>query len=283
MRVEFDYTFADLKEGTTPENEGGSAHGARSNVRILVSITLLVAMFAAGGIFVAGTSGELPASAAPQELSLTLLPSLVPAIIISLIIALGIISGWRKASQRKAAPRRSTPARAIAVVYFYVVVLVLTGAIVWVTTPSLALTWRPTRSQLIAVNLAPWAIIILALVLWGLLQPGWSVRQQWHGKPAWKRRRTIELSDEGIHISDELTDYRFRWGFFTRARETQNLLILQSEENLLYLIPKRAVPEEQLDQLRGLICNKVPECKFLTPPPAFPVLPKPVIPAAVTS
>ena len=93
----------------------------------------------------------------------------------------------------------------------------------------------------------------------------------------------MTFGEEGVSMTDDFTVHLFRWVYFGRARETSNLMVLYSEENLRYLLPKRAVPEGQFDALRALIHSHVPDCKFLLAPPAFPVLPKPVLPLAAST
>jgi len=139
--------------------------------------------------------------------------------------------------------------------------------------------WRPTREQLVLLEIGPWMVDLLLLVLLGHLHRRWSARQQWLSKPGWRRAKAIEMDEQGFSLLDAMSRVQHRWPYFRRARETANLIVLISEDGLQYLTPKRAFADPlDADRTRGLIQNMVPQTTFLTRPGGFAVVPRPAIP-----
>jgi len=79
--------------------------------------------------------------------------------------------------------------------------------------------------------------------------------------------KTLEITDEGVRMSDPLAFTEWRWASFTGLVESANLLLLRQADNTFVVIPKRAVPPGQLDTLRADLTARMPA------PGAFPVLP----------
>jgi hypothetical protein len=146
--------------------------------------------------------------------------------------------------------------------------------------PNLALPWHPSRGEMILVAFAPWIVLYLILAI--SLKPlrAYSVRQSWENQPAFQRHVTWEMTDDCVRISDAITDSRMTWAYFTRVRESENLLLVTREDGAFYILPKRVFPGAvELDQARALLSTKIKDCALLPSMAAFPVLdPKPVLP-----
>ena len=139
--------------------------------------------------------------------------------------------------------------------------------------------WTPTRPKVVTVAVAPWVILcVLCIALAPLLR--WSrVRTLWNTTPAFRMPNRVELNQDGIVTVNAKCSSRYRWSYFVRYSETKNLLRLYIEDQRIILIPKRAVGEDQMFELRSLICSNIAEGKFLVSDPRFAVLaPQPVIP-----
>jgi hypothetical protein len=122
---------------------------------------------------------------------------------------------------------------------------------------------------------------VLILTAYGQLSTRLAVLSQWNAKPTWRREKVVMLDEDGLTIIDSLSRIEYRWAYFSKARETTNLLIFHGEDNLMYLLPKRATAQDELNQVRALIHNGIPDAQFLVKPGGFAVLPK--LPIAVQS
>jgi hypothetical protein len=82
-----------------------------------------------------------------------------------------------------------------------------------------------------------------------------------------------------VRWADTVASSAYTWPYFSRARETENLLILAGDGGLQHLLPKRAFGDTaEIEACRSLLQNKIANTKFLTLPGGFAVLPKSVIP-----
>jgi hypothetical protein len=219
---------------------------------------------------------------APQDLLLEILPTGLPAAFVILIYLIALWKGWRK-SKYGAVPGQSANlgkkriARGLGMVIWIAIVIGLYALVDF----GHSVTWHPSQAQLIMVRLAPWGVVIAMTFALGILQRRWAPRQQWFAQPSWRRPKTIEMDGNGFQLSDPLMRTSLAWACFTRARETQNLLILTTQDGLNYLIPKRAFADPlDVDHCRALLQNVIPQTSFLVLPGGFAVLPKPVIPLA---
>ena len=67
--------------------------------------------------------------------------------------------------------------------------------------------------------------------------------------------RVMEISDDGVRLSDDAGSTQWKWSAFDGWAETANLLLLrESGSNSYVIIPKRAVAgAAELDLLRSVV------------------------------
>ncbi|HEX5243489.1 MAG TPA: YcxB family protein [Tepidisphaeraceae bacterium] len=141
------------------------------------------------------------------------------------------------------------------------------------------LLWTPTRTQRFLVSGGPWVVTILLLVVFGFANHRWTIRAKWL-TPGWRRPKVVEIDAMGYLVIDELTQFRYAWGYFTAARETENLLILVAEDSQRHIIPKRAfVSPADLHRCKALLQGVITNTSFwAAPPTGFEMIPTPVLP-----
>ncbi|HXE55136.1 MAG TPA: YcxB family protein [Tepidisphaeraceae bacterium] len=277
MRIELNYTIAELKESIVPEAYAANpsqydrrlANGLLSWVVVAAIIVIITWQSTTG-------SHQFPNRV---DLISTMLPNLVAATCLAVAILLLLWGNWRKTRVHRSLPekpaRRATRARAIVAVFFGVA---MTLPLIAAAVPDEDLSWHATRSELLLANFAPWVVNLLLYVMFVFFYSRWRARQQWLANPAWQRRQTLELDETGLRITDALTNSHHAWAYFRRAWETPNLLVIQSETEMLYLIPKRTFTNpSEIESARALLQNKIANTTFLVKPTGFPVAPKPVI------
>lgn len=280
MRLEFSYTFDDLKEALMPEKYAANprAYG-RESIRGLVAWPLLFLMI--GVSFWLQNRLPLqpqPAEIPPRELVLDLLPTVLPAVLVFLLL---LMATWRAYQRSREGPvlTVSSGRKLVYQVIWMVVMGIFTLGVLTLLNRDWAIVWQPARGKLLLLEMGPWMIDLMLLVLLGQLQRRWSARQSWANKPGWRRPKVVQLDEHGFSMLDLVSRVQHRWPYFRRARETANLIVLISEDGLQYLIPKRAFADLlDADQARGLIQNMVAQTTFLTRPGGFAVVPKPAIP-----
>lgn len=280
MRLEFTYTFDDLKEALVPEKYAANPGAYRgASISGLLAWPLLFLMIAASLWMqelspVRPRPAELPA----RELALDLLPSVLPAALVFLLLAIATWRTYRRSWQGPTLTVTSGRKWAQQVVGVLIMLIVALGTLALLNR-DWEIVWQPTRNQLLLLEIVPWMINLMLLVLLGQLQRRWSARQQWASKPGWQRPKVLELDAAGFSLLDPVSRVQHAWPYFRRARETANLIVLISEDGLQYLIPKRAFADPlDADRARGLIQNMVPQSSFLSKPGGFAVIPKPAIP-----
>jgi len=64
---------------------------------------------------------------------------------------------------------------------------------------------------------------------------------------------TLRLSEEGVHYTTPLTSAEIKWGLFSSLKESRDLFLLYSGSTLRLIIPKRAIHEGQVAEVRQLL------------------------------
>ena len=282
VEVTFEYTFEELREGLTQSPEIQRQQEKRKKVGPLFGwvlfISLAVFLFlllnknALTGqtrlISYIDTRVDLVVAAGPSVWAALIVATV--ALLISLAIAL---AGAPEQKDRDAA--RQMPI----VAAFAAIFIIGVGAAVlwsqadrgrWLVTPKLAM----------AVSLGIWVVVLILCVSLTLWLTRTNLRRMWNSKPYLHRRRTIVLDDQGEHSADGITEMLYRWPYFRRAWETANCLVLQDENDLRHILPKRVMDQPTLDQARAVIANHIADTKFLTTPGGFPVAMPAPTPAA---
>lgn len=286
MQFEFTYRFEDLREAHETGYQRPGARKSRPVVAIvgwLVFTAFVVALYGWMGS-AAARRGAAPAELAPElDLWLILIPSFLPALL------LGALIFWATHKQLRQMPAVSRdpalppplPTRGGATgaqIVFWAIFVLIVAAIWFLFADPWPLLARLNRGELLMIALSPWAADVLLLVVLLWTQKRWGPRAQWNAKPSWRREKVLVVDEAGFTLIDSHSRVEYRWAYFLKSRETANLLVLHSEDNLMHLIPKRAIPEGELDHARALIHNGIPDSQFLVKPGGFAVLPKPVLP-----
>ncbi len=68
------------------------------------------------------------------------------------------------------------------------------------------------------------------------------------------RHQTVDISAEGLTLSDTVSQRQFRWPAFVKGEETRNLFLLFTYENNALMVPKRSfASDEELEGMRNLM------------------------------
>ena len=100
-------------------------------------------------------------------------------------------------------------------------------------------------------------LMIFGLVTRFVVRPIW-IRRDFHKHPNFGRPCHLVIDDDGLHLTDEVSQSHKKWLAYTKYRETPNLIVLQLGARLVDVIPKRAFEAPQLDQFKELLQEKLP-------------------------
>lgn len=284
MQFRFTYTIDDVREAVRTALGAPTSRRGRMMRRVTGCIVFLVIVSAIFASFT-GLAAVQPGAVERPELDLRiiLIPALLPAVELILLVFWALFRQFRlrpavsrdpNVQPGVSPPRKSTvPSRLAAG---------CVGAV-----PALALWWLFAPGPRIAARLDTGGvaqivgglIMIEVLLLWACLwmYGRFHVRSQWNARPSWRRDKVMTLDVKGLTIIDSHSRNEFAWAYFTRARESERLLVFHGEDGLMYLLPKRAVPEAELEHVRALVGNSVPS-EFLVRPGGFAVLPRDPVP-----
>jgi hypothetical protein len=281
MQLTVTYTRQDLHEATVPVRD--KRHSRVAVLVVGIGVILVLALLALLAILLSASDrGTLPPalkrSSPPQDFLLTLVPSLVPGLILPLLLAIVLVRGQ---GPKRASKRRRT-----------ILMLLICGCIalgsvpVWMLIDAeTIIEWRPSRTDIVFTAVVSWIFSAFLCVTILLTWHRGQLKTRWRNSPSLHRPRQIELAPEtGVRICDDVLDYRLSWQFFESARETANLIILGGEDARIYMIPKRCFPSpEALIEAKSMIRSNIARCQLLTDFSAFPVLPKPPLQPAAQS
>ena len=103
----------------------------------------------------------------------------------------------------------------------------------------------------------PWVAFPLFVVVVMLDHLYQRPRSAWKTQPTFHLPQSIELDHQGVRARCSLLDAHYSWNYFLRWMESPNLLLLIMPGKFRLIIPKRAVPPEQLSALRDLVDSRV--------------------------
>jgi hypothetical protein len=193
------------------------------------------------------------------------MPSATVASAVLVLLTAGIVSVRLTRSARQEVRRRAGTVAAAAIVI--VALLIWLGFSVG-SDPPFQIEWEPSPIELMLLAAAPWVVVLVLLVLISRL----ALRWQWKSKASLRRPRTIRLDEQGLHNHDDVTSMLYRWPYFRCAWETENLLVLDDENGLRHILPKRAFVEVgEVEVARSLIGTHVADSKFSVTLGGFPV------------
>ena len=278
VQITFEYTFAELREGLTysPENKPMSRTTKMSSLIgwvALVALATLLFLLLNTRATIGPTAPVLtpvPPNEPPArvEFAVAVMPSILAASVVAVIVLMGAAAVWIL-NARSERVRRS--GRRISIVAGVAIgLLVSIGLIRFFNTPA-EIGWTVSRGDALLLALAPWGLILIAVIALIVFLSRTHLRRMWESKPYLRRRRTVVFDELGEHASDEMTETLYRWPCFRRAWETTSVLVLQDENDLRHILPKRVMDPPTLDALRALIGRRVPECRFEVAPGGFPV------------
>jgi len=279
MQLEFSYELVDLRESRVPEK---FAANPEKYARRWIPVVVIWAIAATMGAFdvLLKKLSPAPPRVSPDVIynfRAEFLPALLPALYVYTLYFLMIRSTRRTAQNRKSASAVMR-GRVTRVIYFLVCIAlgVVAGMAIVGDWGS---SWRATPVQVVLITVAPWLLLIVLMQMLGFLLRRAKVVGEWRSNAAWGRPKLVKMDETGFLLRDQLYQINCAWPFFARARETKNLLILESEARAELLIPKRAFAHPaDLDRCRSLLQNVISQTDFLVRPIGFEVLPKPVLP-----
>jgi YcxB-like protein len=81
-----------------------------------------------------------------------------------------------------------------------------------------------------------------------------SMPRHWENRPDLHRHQTVDISAEGIALSDTVSRHDYQWAGFVKGEETRTLFLLFTSEHIGLMVPKRAFSsDEELDAMRNLM------------------------------
>jgi hypothetical protein len=112
------------------------------------------------------------------------------------------------------------------------------------------------RSQLIS-NLIPLMGLILLWVVMLWVSPWLSARTQFLKQPSAQGKRTASFDSGAVHWEWNGSSSVAEWKTYIRWMESKNQILLCSSPIQCGIVPKRALNEEQLSELRMLLTQKI--------------------------
>jgi hypothetical protein len=99
-----------------------------------------------------------------------------------------------------------------------------------------------------------WVIAWIA-ILWIL--PRWTMRRQFLKQPGAHGPRTLLLDSTGVHWRWSGGSGDIEWKNYIRAVEGKNQILFYTSPACFNILPKRAVPGAQLDEIRELLKQNI--------------------------
>lgn len=98
-------------------------------------------------------------------------------------------------------------------------------------------------------------IVLWIAVLWVI--PLWSMRRQFLKQPGAHGPRTLDLDSVGAHWKWNGGSADVEWRNYIRSVEGKNQILLYTSPTCFNILPKRAIPADQLSKLRELLKQNV--------------------------
>ena len=274
MELHFTYTIDDLRDGLLE----GRTRPWRRQARVLwimriAAVLSVLSFIAAVDVCVylwQQTSPFTGVNMPPRDLWLAVLPALMPAALVWIATIRLLVkrlynhlSGGKKLTRRNARLVRQLNTASI-----IVAVAIVTSVIAFPPAPT---DWRIARPVLMLIGVAPWVLGLAAYLAVAKIWRNDPILTLWNKFPSLSRPKIARLSEDGCVTHDQLLTQFFKWGYFTSAFETAEVLVLAGERNVI--LPKRCFESlEQLESARAMIQNHVPNAKFNVEAGGFPVL-----------
>lgn len=135
--------------------------------------------------------------------------------------------------------------------------VILTLVVLWQNRKDL-----PQGEALLVVGITL-AFIFVLIWLVSLAVPrlrAWSVtRHVWKRQPTLHEEVTFEILPEGLRSSTARGEWLQRWSDFIELRENDDVLLLYLGPNLMAILPKRALSEAELAEIRVRVVPQKPQ------------------------
>jgi hypothetical protein len=275
MKLEYNLTIDDVREAIAPVGSNGAPPPrGRSMVRVLLGWISIACMILCMGAlcWVTATSDAGVESINPWNLWVTLVPSLLPAVLFFTAFIFSWFNRRWETNDPLVSRRRSHTLTAV-------LFLEIAGLVMLTLLDSLALYVKFPRAVELMICFAPWIVMTFVFVFSNATRRRTTAERAIRSTPGLLRIQRLEISDDGVFADDGVSKVQRSWAFFVRYRESPNLILLRNEENRELAILKRALPDpSELDQLKRLIQSNVADGRFMQTTQAFPVIaPRPVL------
>jgi len=84
------------------------------------------------------------------------------------------------------------------------------------------------------------------------------VRRDFRRHPNLALEYRLRADDSGIELASDTNQGGGKWSSYTAFRETATLFVIYSGTRMFFMVPKRAFSEDQLDNFRRLVRQKLP-------------------------
>lgn len=116
------------------------------------------------------------------------------------------------------------------------------------STHSSKLTWQVLLPHSI------WLLLLVYVSAIAAHNRSTSMPRHWENRPDLHRHQTVDISAEGLTLSDTVCRHEFQWAGFVKGEETRNLFLLFNWESGGLMVPKRAfASDEELEAMRNLM------------------------------
>jgi hypothetical protein len=128
----------------------------------------------------------------------------------------------------------------------------------------------PSLWGTLVLPMLPWLIVFAAIWFIVFRQLRRQGRRLWEKNDDFQQPHAVTIDDGGIEVAGPKMATRFRWAAFGGWSETLNLFLLWQPAGVYTILPKRAMTDEQLAELRGVFRSNVG-----TATGGFPVVARP--------
>jgi hypothetical protein len=108
--------------------------------------------------------------------------------------------------------------------------------------------WRAISLPLLALGMAPWLLLLLALPL----AARWAARRALRTGPSTRGTQRVGVAEWGLQVAGPMYSGELKWPAFMRAVETDEFLLFFISRLQPIFIPKRLLSAAELEQVRAL-------------------------------
>jgi YcxB-like protein len=210
---------------------------------------------------------------APQvNVWLLLVPTLVPAMFLTLFLLYGtILSIRRQTDSPDAVAKRKR--KGITTIAIWLILAISALPLVLLD-EHFRIDVDADHFPIGSVTIFIWIGAILLLLFLIRLTQKHGARNIWNANPSLHRPKVCEIDERGVRTIDDRTDLFYGWSNFERYRETSNLFCLSTQDRILLFIPKRAFAiDADIDAFCALVQNNIKTGDFLPREARFSVVP----------